>query len=201
MLSVSKLRSRLFGPIDLEVDCGECVAVVGASGAGKSLLLRAIVDLDPNEGDVSWKTRSRNTMPAPEWRRLVGYVPAETGWWADQVVAHFESSEEALALFEAVGLPREAMGWDVARLSTGERHRLGLVRALLQKPDALLLDEPTAALDEAATRAVEVLVRRELQSGTAILLVTHDVRQAERLASRCLTIADGRIVDQVGAVT
>ncbi len=199
MLSVSKLRSRLFGPIDLEVEGGECVAVVGASGAGKSLLLRAIVDLDPNEGEVAWKTRSRSEMPAPEWRRLVSYVPAETGWWADQVAAHFNSSEKALALFEMVGLPREAMGWDVTRLSTGERHRLGLVRALLQKPEVLLLDEPTAALDEAATRDVEELVKRELQSGTAILLVTHDVRQAERLASRRLTIADGKIVDQTGA--
>lgn len=198
MLSISNLRSRLFGPIDLEVAAGECVAIVGASGAGKSLLLRAIVDLDPNEGEAVWNNHARNKMPAPDWRRMVGYVPAETGWWADEVATHFDHRQEALGLIEAVGLSPDAMGWEVARLSTGERHRLGLVRALVQKPEVLLLDEPTAPLDEQATRAVETLLQNELKSGTAILLVTHDVRQAERLASRSLMIAGGKLVGGSG---
>ena len=83
--------------------------------------------------------------------------------------------------------------WDVSRLSTGERQRLALARALCRRPEALLLDEPTASLDDYATGLVEDLIRECCKEGMALLLVTHDRRQAERMAKQLLRMSDGKI--------
>jgi ABC-type iron transport system FetAB ATPase subunit len=195
MLCVEDLRSAHFGPIDLSVTGGACLGVTGASGAGKSILLRGIVDLDPNSGAVSWNGQSREAMPAPAWRRMVGYVPAETAWWADDVARHFDDLSVVGQLIEAVGLPAAALGWEVARLSSGERQRLGLVRALALDPQVLLLDEPTAPLDAEATSKVEALLKRELAAGKAMILVSHDPEQIARMAQMTVRIAAGRLVD------
>jgi ABC-type multidrug transport system ATPase subunit len=200
VLDISNLRTELFGPVSLSVNRGECVAIVGASGSGKSLLLRAIADLDPNEGEVRLGERQRDSMPAYEWRRLVALVPAESGWWSDHVGDHFEPQDDPAELLDAVGLA-EALPWAVSRLSTGERQRLALVRALAgKKPLALLLDEPTASLDAAATEQVEQLLNRQRAGGVATLLVTHDRQQAERLASQRLLMQDGHLTEMVEAV-
>lgn len=198
MLKISELNTGLVGPVTLSVDAGACVAILGPSGSGKSLLLRAIADLDPNEGAVSAGGRNRAEMPAPEWRRLVGLVPAESGWWADRVGDHFNPDFDFSELLEAVGLPG-ALDWDVGRLSTGERHRLAIVRALGAAPRALLLDEPTAALDEAATGQVERLIRAQCAAGVPVLMVTHDRAQAARLAGRAFRMERGRLTPMAEA--
>ena len=87
----------------------------------------------------------------------------------------------------------DSFEWEVGRLSTGERQRLAIARSLCRKPEALLLDEPTASLDEQATRRVEDLIRECCKTGMALLLVTHDRQQAERMAKRVLRMSDGRI--------
>jgi energy-coupling factor transporter ATP-binding protein EcfA2 len=92
-----------------------------------------------------------------------------------------------------------ALEWDVTRLSTGERQRLALARALCCKPEALLLDEPTASLDERATGLVEDLIRDCCGKGMALLLVTHDRRQAERMAKRLLLMSNGKIGQPSGS--
>jgi ABC-type lipoprotein export system ATPase subunit len=79
-------------------------------------------------------------------------------------------------------------------LSVGQSARVAIARSLVRGPRALLLDEPTAALDESATRGIEELVGSLAQAGIAVLLITHDLLQAERTASRSLRIADGRLV-------
>lgn len=191
-LRIEKLTTPLIGPVSFCMAAGECVALMGASGAGKSLLLRAIVDLDPNTGRVKVGDQAREHMKAHEWRKLVALVPAESGWWSDRVADHFPSRAGASELIEAVGLAG-AMEWAVDRLSTGERQRLALVRALCGKPEALLLDEPTAALDEHTTRLVEDVIQSCCATGMAVLLVTHDRRQAERMAKRVLRMTAGRI--------
>ncbi|HKJ63421.1 MAG TPA: ATP-binding cassette domain-containing protein [Hyphomicrobiales bacterium] len=194
MLDIIQLRTGLVGPVDLSLAQGECIAILGPSGSGKSLLLRAVADLDPNSGDVLLNGRSRNDMPAYQWRRLVSLVPAESGWWADRVAEHFKAKPDMSEMLKDVGLP-DALGWQVSRLSSGERQRLALVRALQGGPQALLLDEPTAALDEASTLKVEEIMQRQLERGVIIVLVTHDPEQAGRLANKRITLKDGRIID------
>ena len=153
MLQVRDLRTSILKPASFSLSAGEALAVRGPSGAGKTLLLRAVADLDPNEGVVTLDGRDRSTIAGPEWRRLVGYVPAEPGWWADTVGEHFGEWTAALAFVRDLGFREEMKAWPITRLSTGERLRLALVRALMMRPKVLLLDEPTAALDVASVAA------------------------------------------------
>jgi ABC-type iron transport system FetAB ATPase subunit len=189
------LRRLHVGPIDFAVRAGECVSIGGKSGAGKSVLLRMVADLDPHEGDAVLDGAACSDMPAPKWRRKVTYVAAESGWWDERVAAHFPSGTDFAALFPAVGIPAEASTWPVARLSTGERQRLALLRALSPDNRVLLLDEPTSGLDAENTGLVEILLQDLLSAGTTILLVTHDPEQAVRIASRHLEVREGRLVE------
>jgi len=198
LLQVRDLRTNVLKPASLTLLRGECIAVKGPSGAGKTLLLRAIADLDPNQGLVSLGGRDRSTIPAPEWRGLVGYVPAEPGWWAETVGEHFGEWPAAAAVLTNLGFPDEAKSWPIARLSTGERLRLALVRALIIPPKVLLLDEPTAALDAASVAAVESLIATRIRAGLAVLWVTHDAGQARRIACRQLAVEAGRVREEVG---
>jgi len=193
MLSVTDLTRLELGPLSFSVEAGECLALRGPSGAGKSLLLRAIADLDPNEGRVSLDGESREDMPAPDWRRRVAYLAAEAGWWADTVADHFADWQAARPLVEALGLTADCGDWPVARLSTGEKQRLALVRSLLMEPRALLLDEPTSGLDPDAIERVEALIRTRQEAGVSVLWVTHDRAQARRVARRCVEIENGQL--------
>ncbi len=193
MLKVKALIRLTIGPVDLTVADGECVAITGPSGTGKSVFLRAIVDLDPNEGQISVGKISRENTPAPEWRSHVAMLPAESGWWDDNVGAHFKNPNKITPQLTDIGLANTAMEWEVARLSSGEKHRLALLRCLENDPEVLLLDEPTAALDHDTTLMVEALLRKELERGTSIVIVTHDAAQATRLADRRLHLEDGKL--------
>jgi len=192
-LRLRGLTARGLAPFDFELGSGECVAVMGPSGSGKSVLLRAIADLDPNEGTAALDGEDRAAMTGPDWRRRIGYLAPVPGWWADRVGAHFPDREAARPIIEALGFETGAFDWPVARLSTGEGQRLALARMLVGAPKALLLDEPTGAVDEASRDAVEVLLKARLASGVPILIVTHDSEQARRLAKRALKIDKGAV--------
>lgn len=199
MLTVRSLVRLHLGPLDLDVAAGECAALRGRSGSGKSVFLRAIADLDPSEGSVALDGRDRISIPAPDWRRQVGYLPAEPGWWADHVSAHFADWSACRSLAERLGLDPAAGDWSVARLSSGERQRLGLIRLLENRPRCLLLDEPTASLDEAATEVVEQLVAEHCASGGCCLFVTHDSAQLSRISQHAYRLEDGQLVSEGGA--
>jgi len=183
-LLVKRLRSEFAGPFELNLGKGACAAITGPSGSGKSLFLRMIADLDPNDGEVWLNEQERASMPAPEWRKQVTYVAAESGWWADTVIEHFPATarSEITALSTRLGVRADLLDAPVAQLSTGEKQRLSLVRALLPNPPVLLLDEPTGPLDEDSVTQVEALLQERLAAGTSILLVTHNPAQAERLS-------------------
>jgi ABC-type multidrug transport system ATPase subunit len=163
--------------------------------------LRAIADLDPNRGKVRLNGIAREAVPGPAWRRQVIYVAPESGWWASDVGAHFAARSAAADLLSELALPPDALTWPIARLSTGERQRLALARALEAKPRALLLDEPTSGLDPEATSRVEDLLRRRLAQGVMVVLVTHDSEQAKRLAGQRLRMDHGRLRPDPGAAT
>lgn len=191
-LTIKQLRTHHVGPLDLEIEGGECVALSGPSGAGKSLLLRAIADLDAHQGEVRLDGASCAAMRAHEWRRRVGLLPAESQWWGETIGEHFQQVDETLC--HELGFERGVMAWEVARCSTGERQRLALLRLVMNHPEVLLLDEPTASLDaENVARVEGVLTRLRQQRGLAVLWVSHDAAQARRIATRHLHIAAGQI--------
>ena len=173
----------------LEVRAGEIVAVVGASGAGKSTLLAVILGfVAPDAGRVSIAGADGSavdvaTLDGDAWRRRVGWVPQAPflfeGTVADNVrLAAPGAGDDAVAeALAAVGLgdldPGTVLGERGAGLSSGQRRRVGVARALLRAAPILLLDEPTAGLDDAAEAAVLRAVRAAADAGAAVLLVAH----------------------------
>jgi ABC-type iron transport system FetAB ATPase subunit len=194
LLEVSNLEGRGIACTRLAVDAGQCVVVSGPSGAGKTLLLRAIADLDPVSGEIRLNGESRRRIAAPAWRRQVMLVPAEPGWWAVQVLAHFYRTPEP-TLLEQLGFADETLDWAIDRLSTGERQRLALARALVLEPRVLLLDEPTSALDEDSKVAVEAVLLQFLANGVGILMTSHEAAQAERLTAGRVRVEAGRVME------
>lgn len=187
-LKAIALQFERVGPFDLSVASGKCLAVAGPSGAGKSLLLRMIADLLPHQGSCSIDDRTCEAMTAPEWRRLVRYSGSEPGWWASTVAAHFRNTADLPKDAERLGLSRDLLDAAPERLSTGERQRFALLRAIEQRPRFLLLDEPTSALDHGSTLQVEALLEDLLAEDVGIIIVSHAADQVERLNDAVVTI-------------
>ena len=181
-------------PVSLIVEAGQCVFLSGVSGSGKSLLLRAIADLDCFQGEVLLDDVSSMLMSGSKWRQRVAYLPAESQWWFDSVAEHFADvpAENKLSM---LGFDRSIMDASVHNLSSGERQRLALLRMMLNQPDVLLLDEPTASLDPENTRQVEALISSYcLENNAAVLWVSHDPEQISRIADRHVKLDDGKLL-------
>ncbi|MFC4974713.1 ATP-binding cassette domain-containing protein [Halomonas beimenensis] len=192
-LAIGELRG-----LDLTIAPGEILCLSGASGAGKTRLLRAVADLEPHEGEVWLGERAQSSLPGHEWRRRVMLVPAESQWWAERVGDHFPRDE--IPGLAALGFDREVLDWPVSRLSSGEKQRLALLRALVRAPSVLLLDEPTANLDDASTRRVEGwLLSRIHEEGWPVIWVAHEPAQIARVATRHVRLEGKRLVEEVSA--
>ncbi len=189
MLRVEQLQVLELPPLTFSVPPGECLAIEGPSGSGKTRLLRALADLDPAEGYVFLNGTERREMAADLWRGKVRYVAAEPGWWAANGRAHLAATPRVEQLVAALGLSQANLDQPIAELSTGERQRLAFARAVADEPDVLLLDEPTAALDQKSAGLVEALIRTELAAACRVVLVSHDAAQIERLAHARLLLA------------
>ena len=195
-LRLSALTTLHLGPIEWQIGRNECVSLSGASGSGKSLLLRALADLDPHGGEVSLDGQSALSMPGHLWRRRVGLLPAEPFWWAGRVGEHFDKPESAP--LDALGLESGALDWEVARCSTGERQRLALARLLQNAPEVLLLDEPTAALDPQSVERMETLLEAYRREHHAVVIwVSHDAAQRQRVAQRHYAIVGNSLSEVV----
>lgn len=194
-LQIRNLRYHDIGPVDLSIKASECVSLSGPSGAGKTLMLRAVADLEPHEGNVYLDNVNAKEMSPSEWRKKVGMLSAESQWWHDTVEEHFKEVDGQS--LEMLGLDKGVMGWRVSRLSSGERQRLALLRLLCNRPKALLLDEPTANLDPESSRGVEKLLESyRLQQEASLLWISHDAEQIGRVAARQFVLRDGRLLEQ-----
>ena len=191
MLRARGLQRLDLHPLDFDLAPSECVGISGASGSGKTVFLRMLADLDPHAGQVFLDDDEQSTVPPSAWRQRVAMLPAESRWWDELVGPHFAAGRVPDPA--AFGFDDDPSDWPVERLSSGERQRLALARVLELGPRVLLLDEPTANLDDQNVTRIERLVgdwRRGERRG--VVWVSHDLEQLARVADRHLVLAEGR---------
>lgn len=197
-LSVTNFTFLENGPYNLKANAGECLGFTGQSGVGKTQFLRAIADVIAHEGECSLDGNLCSSIFPPEWRKMVALLPAESFWWYDTVGPHFDVSNEDSWLeqiLSTLGFSKDVLGWQVSRLSTGERQRLSLVRTLMNNPRVLLLDEPTSALDKQMVQVVEeILTELCVRRKMICLWVSHDLEQLSRVASKILRVETSGLV-------
>jgi sulfonate transport system ATP-binding protein len=191
--------------VDLDIEPGSFVAIIGKSGCGKSTLLRILMGLEePSAGRLDFVDRSGATV-SPN-ARIVFQEPRLLPWRTvlENVVVGlgakggFDGSEVlALQALKAVQLAEKAGDWP-SRLSGGQRQRVALARALVSHPGFLTLDEPLGALDALTRISMQQLLARVWrEQGFTAVLVTHDVAEAVYLADRVIVLEDGRIKKDV----
>ncbi|MBL1091070.1 MULTISPECIES: amino acid ABC transporter ATP-binding protein [Streptomyces] len=197
--------------IDLTVDRGEVVVVIGPSGGGKSTLCRAINRLETIESG----TIELDGRPLPEEGRALAQLRAEVGmvFQSFNLFAHKtvldnimlapvkvrkqrkdEAARRARELLDRVGLVSQADKYP-AQLSGGQQQRVAIARALAMDPKALLFDEPTSALDPEMINEVLEVMRQLAREGMTMVVVTHEMGFARSAANRVVFMADGRIVE------
>ena len=187
--------------VTLRLDAGEPTVVIGPNGSGKTTLLRAAMGLLPaTSGLITWGGREaspparraimfqRPAMLRRSAAANVRYALAAAGVPRD---TRAQRTGELLADVGLGGLARRP----ARRLSGGEQQRLGLARALARDPAILFLDEPTASLDPAATKAIEDIVRRIAARGVKVVMSTHDLGQARRIGGDIVLMHRGRVVE------
>ena len=198
---------RLIDGLDLQLEAGPLTVLIGPNGAGKSLLLRLLHGLiRPSAGRLLWAgkahgraTRRRQAMVFQRPVLLRRSAAANLRYALQAKGLSGQSlGDRALSWLARAGL--ESLAGRPARLlSGGEQQRLAVARALSTEPEVLFLDEPTASLDPASALAIEELVLEARDAGTKIVLVTHDLGQAHRLADEVVFLYRGRVEAQAPA--
>ncbi len=190
--------------VALRIEEGPPTLIIGPNGAGKSVLLRLLHGLlEPSAGQVQWSgvadPRRRQAMVFQRPVLLRRSVMANAAYPLRLAgIAAAERLARAQAALELVGLAALA-DRPARQLSGGEQQRLALARAAALRPAVLFLDEPCASLDPAATRGVEEIVARLAAVGTKIVMTTHDLGQARRLAGDVVFLHRGRVLEHAPA--
>jgi tungstate transport system ATP-binding protein len=200
-VSLVRESTPILADIDLTIARGGRTFILGPNGSGKSTLLRVLHGLiAPTHGTVTWNgSRVRPREQAMVFQRPVLLRrSAESNLRYALGLAHVNGADADRRVLEALN---EVGLIDIARrsarvLSGGEQQRLALARAWALDPEVLFLDEPTASLDPAATRAVEQIVADIHARGTTIVMTTHNLAQAKRLAEAVVFLHGGRVVEQ-----
>lgn len=200
-VSLSRGGRAVLHTVDLSFTRGRTTAVVGPSGAGKSSLLRCLNRLEePGSGRVLFRGSDVRSLDPIELRRRVGMIFQTPLIFEGGVRANLrygleqDPGDDALAeALISAGLASDFLARESAALSVGQAQRVCIARALVRGPEVLLMDEPTSALDARASSRIEELIGTLVEGGLTVVLVTHDMQQARRVAGRAALLVGGRI--------
>lgn len=186
--------------VDAAFGAATVTAVVGPSGAGKTSLLRCLNRLDePEQGTVFLDGQDVRKLDPTELRKRVGMIFQTPVLFDGGIRSNLSYGlngvvdERLIGALHAAGLDASFLDRDSTAVSVGQAQRICIARALLRDPEVLLMDEPTSALDKDAAARVETLITELSEQGYAVVVVTHDLQQAKRVAKRAFLLVDGRI--------
>lgn len=203
--------TRVLEPTTLQFPRGQTTVLLGPSGCGKSTLLRLIVGLiPPDQGEIQFEGNRLTRESLLAFRQRIGFVlqdgglfphltsadnvgllASHLGWDRPRIVARIEE------LADLTRLPREALTRYPAQISGGQRQRVGIMRALMLNPELILLDEPMGALDPLVRFDLQEDLKRIFQTlGKTVILVTHDLGEADFLGDLIVLLGGGRIVQK-----
>ena len=186
-LNLSSISPNFSQVFNFSIPAGNCMGLTGPSGIGKSVLLKALADMLPHQGDIFLGDIESQSIEAQQWRRKVALLPAESQWWCETVGEHFPTFDELL--FTRLGFKKEVLDWQISHLSSGEKQRLACIRILMNQPQALLLDEPTANLDHSNRAQLELLIKDyQHKHQIPVIWISHDKEQLHRVCQQLLTL-------------
>ena len=192
---------RVLRDVTVSFEAARVTAVVGPSGAGKTSLLRCLNRLeDPTGGGVFLDGADIRDLDPQDVRRRVGMIFQTPVIFDGDVRANLAYGLNGIApgrleeALEAAALPASFLERESTALSVGQAQRVCIARALVRSPEVLLMDEPTSSLDKDAAGRVEELMASLARRGLAVVVVTHDLVQARRVAGRGVLLVDGRVV-------
>ena len=203
----SQDNTNIINGVNIEIKQGECISIVGPSGGGKSTLLKLCSDLiSPSSGNIFYKGENYKSYNPIDLRKQISYciqIPYLFGDTVyDNLIYPFKirkkevNNKMLIEFLLKFNLDETYLDKDIKSLSGGEKQRIALIRNLIFKPEILLLDEVTSALDKDNTKTVEEIVKKMNNDGTTVIWVTHDIKQSESIFDRKIIIEDGTICSE-----
>lgn len=197
-------NNLILNGINLEVNKGDCISVIGPSGGGKSTLLKVMADLITiSEGDIKYKDKHYRDYDPLILRRSISYciqLPYLFGnTVSDNLSFPFLIRKEKvneyriIELLNKFNLSSDYLNKDVKSLSGGEKQRISIIRSLVYTPEVLLLDEATSALDKENAESVEEIIEEINKHGVTVIWITHNIEQSESIFNKRIKIKSGKI--------
>lgn len=201
-------KKEVLNGISTQIFAGDIFAIIGPSGGGKSTFLRMLNRLEEiDKGQIYFRGKHINEYHVLELRRKIGMItqlpslfPMSIGEniaFGPRLMGEKFGSDDAAQYLRMVGLPEELIYRDPQTLSVGQQQRVSIARALANHPQVLLMDEPTSALDITAVAVIEeLIVKLNRELGLTIVIVTHNILQAKRIATRIMFLAGGTNIEE-----
>ena len=202
-------EQKILDNISVDINSSDITGIIGPSGAGKSTFLRLLNKLiSPSEGKIYYQDQDTKDIPAQKIRKEIGLVQQrpflfngsvkDNLLYGPKIWAIDYSDDQLIQLLQKVALEKEFLDKQVEGLSGGEQQRVSLARSLANKPNVLLLDEPTSSLDINSEEIIENTLKQLSEEGIKIIIVTHSLEQTERITESILFLREGKLIEKIG---
>ncbi|MGG7078544.1 ABC transporter ATP-binding protein [Clostridium sardiniense] len=197
-------EKNIINGVSFQVNEGDCISIIGESGSGKSTLMKICADLiEIKSGSIKYRDKEYEAYEPTELRRKVSYCTQSARLFGDTVYDNLEfpfkirnkevDKDKIIYFLNLFNLDESYLDKQISSLSGGERQRVGLIRNVIFKPDVLLLDEVTSALDISNTKVVENYVKKINNEGVTVLWITHSEEQSTSIFNKRIVFSKGNI--------
>ena len=209
IIQLDKIRYKnnekiILDGIKIDIKKGDCISIIGESGSGKSTLLKICADLiELKEGNIKFKGKDYSFYESTDLRKKISYCTQIPYLFGNTVYDNLEfvfkirnkevDNERIINLLNIFNLNENIINKNINLLSGGEKQRIAFIRNIIFKPEVLLLDEITSALDYDNTKIIEDYIRKLNKQGVTILWITHSKKQSETIFNKRITISKGKV--------